>query len=117
MPLIKIDESKLLELKASEAADKVQKRLDDFARSRRYSNTDSLSKYKDITDEEIAALPAEEQAVVARYRAECRYLVLKIAQTWAVLERIESEVQAGTRPMPTGYAEIEAELPVLEWPL
>ena len=94
-----------------------QQRLDDFARTRRYSNTDSLSKYKDITDEEIAALPTEEQIVVTRYRAECRYLVLKVAQTWAVLERIEQEVLAGTRPMPTGYADIEPELPVLVWPV
>ena len=36
--------------------------------------------------------------------------------TWAKLYEIMDEVQTGTRPMPNGYADIEAELPALSWP-
>jgi hypothetical protein len=28
-----------------------------------------------------------------------------------------AEVLAGTRPMPSGYADIEGELPALSWPV
>ena len=33
-----------------------------------------------------------------------------------LLAIIMGEVQAGTRPMPAGFADIEADLPVLAWP-
>jgi hypothetical protein len=36
--------------------------------------------------------------------------------TWARLYELLAEVQAGTRPMPTGFADIEPELPPLVWP-
>lgn len=36
--------------------------------------------------------------------------------TWAKLYEVMADVEAGTRPMPAGYADIEPELPVLEWP-
>ena len=95
----------------------IQKRLDNFAKTRRYTNGDSLSKYATLTDAEIAGLPTEEdRTIVTRYRTECRYLLLKIAQTWAVGEQIMAAVQAGQRRMPSSIADIEADLPALVWP-
>lgn len=35
----------------------------------------------------------------------------------AKLYEIMGEVESGARPMPEGYADIEPELPALEWPL
>lgn len=105
-----------LKVKA-EIVDATQKRLDDFARTRNYDDTDSISKYKDISDAEIAALPTDEQPLVTKFRAECRYLAVTTARTWAKLYLILAEVQEGTRPMPGGFADIEGELPVLAWPL
>ncbi len=92
-------------------------RLTDFAATRGYSSLDAISKYKDITDAEIASLPTADQPMVTKFRAECRYLALVTAQTWAVLYRGLAEVQAGTRPMPSGYDEIKDELPALVWPV
>lgn len=94
----------------------IQRRLDDFALTRIYDNVGSLSKYSSFTDAEITSLPVEDRAAVIRYRSECRYLLLKTAQTWAVGERILAQVKAGTRPMPTGISDIEADLPALVWP-
>lgn len=97
--------------------DLTQKRLDDFASTRNYDNTDSIAKYKDITDEEIAAMPEEERSLVLKFRTECRYLASLTARTWARLYIIMGEVQDGIRPMPSGYSEIEPELPPLTWPI
>lgn len=94
----------------------IQKRLDDFAAMRKYDNVISLAKYSSLTDEEIASLPANDQAAATRYRAECRHLLLKVAQTWAVGERILGEVLNNQRPVPGSIADFAAELPTLDWP-
>lgn len=94
----------------------IQQRLDDFASTRSYDSAVSMSKYAQLTDDEINSLPQADQSAVFRYRAECRYFLLKVAQTWAVCERILAQVQAGTRPMPASIADIEADLPALVWP-
>ena len=94
-----------------------QTRLDAFAATRGYDDVNSISKYKDISDEEIAAMPANEQPLVTKFRAESRYLASMTARTWAVLYLILDEVQAGTRPVPSGYADIEPLLPPLVWPV
>lgn len=93
-----------------------QSRLDAFAATRRYDNVNSAGKYLALSDDEIAAMPVDAQPIVTRYRAECRYLVAATAQTWAAMERIQGEVEAGTRAIPASFAEIEPELPALEWP-
>ena len=103
MSLIKIDEAKLLELKTNEAIGKVQQRLDDFARTRGYDGIMSACTYATSTN--------------AKFAAEGQYCVGARDATWATLYQILDEVLAGTRPMPTGYADIEPELPVLEWPV
>lgn len=93
-----------------------QRRLDDFAKTRIYDNVNSIGKYKDITDAEIATLPVQEQPIVARYRSECRYLALATSRTWAILELIKNDVVSGVRAIPNNFSEIEGELPALEWP-
>ena len=94
-----------------------QDRLDAFAMTRGYDNVNSAAKYKDITDAEIAAMPVNEQPLVMQFRAECRYLAIATARTWARLYIVLGEVQAGTRPVPAGFQDIEPELPALEWPV
>jgi hypothetical protein len=79
-----------------------QKRLDDFARTRNYDGILSLCTYATSTKPKFAA--------EGQYGVEAR------DDTWAKLYEIMAEVQAGTRPMPESYEDIEDELPVLEWP-
>lgn len=79
-----------------------QQRLDDFARTRNYDGILSLCTYATSTK--------------PRFSAEGQYGVEARDDTWATLYEIYDEVQAGTRPMPEIYEDIEGELPVLEWP-
>ena len=82
--------------------DATQQRLDDFARTRNYDGILSLCTYATST--------------VPKFAAEGQYGVEARDATWAKLYEMLAEVQAGTRPMPTGFADIEPELPVLQWP-
>jgi hypothetical protein len=86
----------------SEIIDQVQKRLDDFATTRYYNSILSACTYA--------------TSVVPRFKSDGQYCVNARDMTWGKLYELLDDVQSGKRPMPTGYAEIEAELPVLEWP-
>lgn len=112
-PLEVQDQQRLL-IEAVTAA--TQSRLDAFAMTRGYDNVNSIAKYKDISDEEIATLPASQQALVMKFRAESRYLALATASTWAMLYVILEEIKAGTRPTPSGVGVVESNLPELAWP-
>jgi hypothetical protein len=79
-----------------------QQRLDDFAKTRNYDGVLSLCTY--------ASSPN------AKFQAEGQYGVEARDATWSKLLEILAEVEANTRPMPTGYADIEPELPPLVWP-
>jgi hypothetical protein len=79
-----------------------QQRLDTFAKTRLYDGVLSLCTY--------ATSPNP------KFQAEGQYGVEARDTTWTTLYEIMEEVQAGTRPMPSGYADIEAELPPLVWP-
>jgi hypothetical protein len=79
-----------------------QQRLDAFARTRNYDGILSLCTYATST--------------VPKFQAEGQYGVTARDATWAKLYEMLAEVEAGTRPVPTGYADIEPELPVLQWP-
>lgn len=79
-----------------------QARLDDFARERGYDDIKSASGYVGCS--------------VARFAAEGAYCRDARAETWDALYTMLAEVEAGTRLIPTGYSDIEPELPVLEWP-
>jgi hypothetical protein len=80
-----------------------QERLNVFARTRYYDGILSLCTY--------ATSPNP------RFQSEGQYGVVARDSTWAKLYEILEEVEAGKRPMPTGYVDVEPELPVLQWPI
>lgn len=110
------ERSRLLQLK-EDIIKQTQNRLDAFVVQRSYDNVNSISKYQNISDEEIQSLPAEDQLLVTKFRTECRYLALITAQTWAVLYRILNDVENGYRQPPSSFVDVESELPSLVWPV
>ena len=80
----------------------IQKRLDDFARTRNYDGILSAATYA--------------TSAVAKFKAEGQYAVEARDATWAKGYEILAAVQAGTRPAPT-LDELAAELPALAWPV
>lgn len=80
-----------------------QKRLDDFAVTRKYDDIKSASDYAGCS--------------VPKFSAEGTYCRDARAETWAKLYEMLAEVEAGTRPMPTSFADVEPELPPLIWPV
>lgn len=82
--------------------DATQERLDDFAKTRNYDGILSLCTYATDTN--------------PKFQVEGQYGVQARSATWGTLYSIMAEVEAGTRPMPSGYADIESELPELVWP-
>jgi hypothetical protein len=87
----------------SEIIASTQERLNVFARTRYYDGILSLCTY--------ATSPNP------RFQSEGQYGVMARDSTWAKLYEILEEVEAGERPMPTGYADVEPELPILQWPI
>lgn len=86
----------------SEIVAATQQRLDDFARTRNYDGILSAATYATST--------------VPKFQAEGQYAVEARDATWGTLYQILADVEAGTRPAPKGYADIEPELPALAWP-
>lgn len=80
----------------------VQKRLDDFAKTRNYDGILSAATYAAST--------------VPKFASEGQYAVNLRDSSWASLYSMMADVQAGTRAMPASYAEVESVLPPLEWP-
>lgn len=80
----------------------IQKRLDDFARTRNYDSILSACTYATST--------------VAKFKTEGQACVNLRDATWAAAYTILANVQAGKRPMPTSIADIEADLPAAVWP-
>lgn len=81
----------------------VQDRLDAFALTRGYDGIVSACSYATSSH--------------TRYGPEGRYCVSVREQTWDTVFTIEADVLSGARPIPQGYADIVAELPVLVWPV
>ena len=99
---VKAEESAKSDLQNS-IVSATQKRLDDFAHTRNYDGILSLCTYA--------------TSLNPKFKAEGQYGVEARDATWAKLYEMLAEVEAGTRPKPSGYADIEAELPVLAWPV
>ena len=78
-----------------------QQRLDAFARTRNYDGILSLCTYATST--------------VPKFRDEGQCGVIIRDLTWAKLYVILAEVQGGNRSIPNSFAEIEPELPTLQW--
>jgi len=85
-----------------ECINSTQQRLDSFARTRNYDSILSLCTYATST--------------ILEFKAEGQCGVESRDATWNKLYKILNEVQEGTRPVPSGYSDIEADLPVLSWP-
>ena len=79
----------------------VQQRLDDFAKTRNYTNIMSAATYATST--------------APKFKAEGQYAVEARDATWAKCYEVLAAVEAGSRPMPT-LDELLTELPVLTWP-
>ena len=79
-----------------------QLRLDTFAQTRGYDGILSAATYATST--------------VPKFQAEGQYCVEARDATWNKLYEMLAEVEAGTRPMPNSFADVEPELPVLNWP-
>lgn len=114
--ILEIQTFKVEQLKSQIISD-LQDRLDAFALTRIYDNVTSASKYKDFTEEELSALPEDEQAYIRKFRMEARYLSLVTARTWARLYIMLDEVNRGERPVPTGLEDLLEDLPELKWPI
>ena len=80
---------------------RVQRRLDDFARTKTYDSMLSACTYATSTDSVFAA--------------EGQYCVSARDATWKAANVILNAVLTGERPVPA-WEEIEAELPELAWP-
>jgi hypothetical protein len=92
----KVEESK------TQVVNKVQERLDEFARTHNYDGILSAATYATST--------------IPKFAAEGQYAVVARDQTWAALYEILADIQSGNRPIPTNFEEIESELPQLAWP-
>lgn len=87
----------------SEIVAATQARLDAFARERNYDDIKSACTYAGCS--------------VPKFNTEGSYCQDRRAETWAKLYDMLAEVQAGTRPMPNSFADVEPELPALVWPI
>ena len=81
---------------------RTQQRLDEFAQTRHYDGILSACTYA--------------TSAVPKFKAEGQYCVQQRDATWAALYQVLAEVEAGTRPAPTGFADVEGDLPALTWP-
>jgi len=79
-----------------------QQRLDAFAQTRNYDGILSACTYATSS--------------VAQFAKEGAYAVTARDTTWSALYQILADVTSGKRATPTGYADIEPELPTLTWP-
>lgn len=82
--------------------EQTQQRLDEFARTRSYGGILSAATYATST--------------VPKFQLEGQYCVALRDATWAKLYEILAEIESGIRPMPTGFMDIEADLPHMTWP-
>lgn len=97
-PVEAVDPAKVI----AEIVKKVQKRLDDFARTRAYDGILSACTYATST--------------VTKFQTEGQYCVNARDATWSKCYEILAEVENNIRPPVYTYEEIESELPVLQWP-
>ena len=102
VPLTNEEKLNILRDIEDDIVSRTQYRLDQFARTRNYDSILSACTY--ATDPNI------------KFQIEGQYCVEARSATWIKLYEILAEVLEGKRPVPSGYAEIEPELPELIWP-
>ena len=80
-----------------------QARLDDFAKTRNYDGILSACTYAG--------------SLIPTFKSDGLYCCTARDATWAALYAFMAEVQAGTKPMPTSFADVSPLLPELTWPV
>lgn len=78
-----------------------QARLDDFAKTRNYDGILSACTYAG--------------SLIPTFKADGLYCCTARDATWAALYAFMAEVQAGIKPMPNSFTDVEPLLPVLSW--
>lgn len=101
MSIIAIDSVKQAAILQESIEQAVQDRLDSFAKTRGYDGIQSAATYATSAN--------------AKFKAEGQCAVDARDATWAKCYEILAAVQAGTRTV-TSYADIESDLPALNWP-
>lgn len=99
---IAADKAQKAEALTSSIVASTQSRLDAWAKARNYDGILSLCTYA--------------TSAVGKFAAEGQAGVNARDATWAKLYQILDDIKQGLRPAPSGYDEIEPELPVLTWP-
>lgn len=80
----------------------IQQRLDAFAQTRNYDSMLSACTYA--------------TSAVAKFKSEGQACVNLRDATWAAAYNVLAAVKSGARAMPSTLADIEVDLPALEWP-
>lgn len=91
-----------IQAKQSEFTAAIQKRLDDFAKTRNYDSALSAATYATSTN--------------LKFAVEGQYMVEVRDDTWAAGYAILDDVLAGNRAVPNSIEDFENELPPLAWP-
>ena len=86
----------------SDITQRTQQRLDQAAQAHGYDNILSACTYN--------------LSAVTRFAQEGQYCIALRDSTWAALDQLLKDVEAGNRAAPSGFEEIEPELPVIDWP-
>lgn len=81
---------------------RVQEKLDNFAKTRGYDGILSATTYATST--------------VTKFQQEGQYAVIARDQMWSRLYEVLQEIESGSRSFPQNFEEIEGLLPVLQWP-
>lgn len=100
MSLIKLDPAKAAKLTIADFEQRIQNRLDTFARTKTYDGILSACTY--------ATSPTERLATEGQRAVDIR------DATWQTAYQILADYQNGDIPQPT-WAELEAQLPELSW--
>jgi len=100
MSIIKIDLVALRDHLLASHSNELERRLDEFARTREYKNIESAISYA------VSSVPS--------FAAEGKRALHLRDTTWLQAIKIYDDVVAGRRPAPT-FAELVAELPALTW--
>lgn len=103
VPLSENEQQSFVAALQADIVAQTQARLDAFARTRNYDGILSACTYATST--------------VPRFASDGKYCVDQRDATWSALYAVMAEVQAGTRPMPVGFADVEPLLPDLVWPV
>jgi len=80
-----------------------QRRLDTFALTKGYDNILSAATYA--------------TSLIPKFAAEGLCAATLRDSTWAALYSLLADVEAGTKPMPTSFADVQTTLPELVWPV